>query len=535
MTMRAPDRPRRRTVSPITRRILAVNVLALAILVAGLLYLGQYRRSLIEAELVALRTQAEMFAAALGEGAVSASSQTGQRIVRDIALQIVRRLVQTTGTRARLFGTNGVLLADSRLLMGPGGMVQVRELPPPDLYNEVVSAALDVYDRLVLGLPGQDPMPPYHEKSVQQASDYDEVLRALAGENQNAVRAGRSGGMVLSVAVPVQRYKEVLGALMLSKGSRDIEAALFEVRLDILKVFAVALSVTVLLSVYLAGTIARPIRRLAAAAERMHRSRDREDILPDVVGRGDEIGDLARSLRRMTEALWERMEAIERFAADVAHEIKNPLTSLRSAVETAARVEDTEQQRKLMTIIEEDVHRLDRLISDISDASRLDAELLRAEKAPVDISRLLKVLADVHEATADAVSPRLRVDAEQDLVVDGMEGRLAQVFRNLIANAISFGAPASTITLAAARQGDWVEVKIDDEGPGIPEGKQAAIFERFYTERPEAEKFGTHSGLGLSISKQIAEAHGGTVHAENRRGGDGRVLGARFVVRLPLA
>ncbi len=204
-------------------------------------------------------------------------------------------------------------------------------------------------------------------------------------------------------------------------------------------------------------------------------------------------------------------------------------------METAARVKDAEQQRKLMTIIEEDVHRLDRLISDISDASRLDAELLRAERAPVDVGRMLGTLADVHEATAKAGTPHLRLESGQDLVIDGMEGRLAQVFRNVIANAVSFAAPASTITLTASRDGDWVEVKIDDEGPGIAEGKQAAIFERFYTERPESEKFGTHSGLGLSISKQIVEAHGGTVHAENRRGDDGRVLGARFVVRLPLA
>ena len=229
MTSEVPSRRRRRTISPITRRILAVNVLALGILVAGLLYLGQYRQSLIDAELTALMTQADMFAAALGEGAVSAGSQTGQRIVRDIARQIVRRLAQTTGTRARLFGADGVLLADSRLLMGPGGMVQIRELPPPDFYSEVVSAALEVYDRLVLWLPVQDPMPLYREESVQRAEDYDEVPRALAGKKEDAVRTGRNGGIILSVAVPVQRYKKVLGALMLSKGSREIEAAVFEV------------------------------------------------------------------------------------------------------------------------------------------------------------------------------------------------------------------------------------------------------------------------------------------------------------------
>jgi len=235
------------------------------------------------------------------------------------------------------------------------------------------------------------------------------------------------------------------------------------------------------------------------------------------------------------------MDAIEHFAADVAHEIKNPLTSLRSAVETAARVDDPLKQRKLLAVVLEDVQRLDRLITDISDASRLDAELSRVELEPVLIGRMLETLVDMHQASAEARAPRLVLSlpgpagtAAGDLAVLGIEGRLVQVFRNLIANAVSFSPPGAALHIAALRQGEWMVIVIEDAGPGIPEGKLEAIFERFYSERPAGEKFGTHSGLGLSISKQIVEAHRGTIRAENRRGADGAIIGARFTVRLPV-
>ena len=524
---------RARAFSPLTRRILAVNVLALVILVAGLLYLGEYRRSLIETKLESLRIQAELFAAAIGEGAITPDEGSGQDLHREIVRQMVRRLVETTENRARLFAVDGRLLADSRRLLGPGGMVQIEELPPPEDDEGLVGAVFDIYDRLMGRLMGSDPVAPYRENPVQRASDYTEVSQALTGEGRAAVRSLPQGGMVLSVAVPVQRYKQVLGALMLSKGSRDIDEALLQVRVDILKVFAVALAVTVALSLYLAGTIARPIRRLADAAEQVRQGLSRLHSIPYIAGRGDEIGDLALSLKDMTEALWRRMDAIEAFAADVAHEIKNPLTSLQSAVETAARVKDPDQQRKLMAIIQEDVRRLDRLISDISDASRLDAELSRAELAPVELGPMLATIVEVHEASASPGDCALRLECGDGLVVDGMDSRLAQVFRNLIANAFSFSPAGGGVTIAASGELDSVEVKIDDNGPGFPEGKEETIFDRFYSERPEGEKFGTHSGLGLSISKQIIEAHGGTITAENRHDGEGRVTGARFSVRLP--
>ncbi len=543
MLKRAHNRLWRRGRSPITRRILAINLLALAILVAGLLYLGTYRHSLIAAELAALEAQAEMFAAALGEGAVNAESPTGHRLVHEVVRQMVRRLVKATGTRARLFNADGVLIADSWRLLGADGIVQAEELPPPEaadgeargFLDGAMGALLGAYDRLAGGLAGGGEIPLYRENPIQRAADYREVLAALAGGENSQIRSARPGSLVLSVAVPVQRYKQVLGALMLSKGSRQIEEAIFQVRLDILKVFAVALAVTIALSLYLAGTIARPIHRLAEAAERIRHGHHRQHVIPDFSGRGDEIGELAMTLADMTEALWQRMDAIERFAADVAHEIKNPLTSLNSAVETAERIKDPEQQRKLMAIIKKDVQRLDRLISDISDASRLDSELSRAEQAPFDIGLMLATLADIHQAAiaGEAHPIRLEIADGAPLVVNAMEGRLAQVFRNIVDNAVTFSPPGRPITFKARPDGAWIEIEIIDQGPGIPEGKETAIFDRFYSERPENEEFGTHSGLGLSISKQIVEAHEGTITAENVKDEAGKVLGARFVVRLP--
>ena len=392
-----------------------------------------------------------------------------------------------------------------------------------------------LYEAALKWVPGKDDFPLYREERDQTAAHYVEVGGALAGDSPGMVRVDRQGRLVLSVAVPVQRYRQVLGALMLSKDGAEVDEAVDDRRRDILIVCGLALAVTVLLSFYLAGTIARPVRRLAEAADMVRYGKGRQFEIPDFRGRGDEIGDLSDALRSMTEALWARLDAIEAFAADVAHEIKNPLTSLRSAVETVARVEDPEQQRRLMSIILDDVHRLDRLISDISDASRLDAELSRAETESVDIGELLKALVSLHATVDGEEKPRILLDLldHQDLRVPGLEGRLGQVLRNLIANAVTFSPPGGTIRLAAHRQGQEIEISVCDEGPGIPAGKLEAVFERFYSERPAGEKFGLHSGLGLSISKQIIEAHGGTIEAENRADSSGRVLGACFVVTLP--
>jgi two-component system sensor histidine kinase ChvG len=531
-----PTGARRWSISPLTRRILAVNVLALALLAGGFLYLGKYQASLIGQQIESLRTQGEVFAAALGEGAVLDSVDEGEILLPDLARQMMRRLVEPTRTRARLFDVRGDIIADSRILRGPGDTVQVHELQVQEREGALLRFADRLYDWIFHILPRHTSYAVYRESATPRAEDYAEVMRALRGETGSAIRSEpQTGGLVFSVAIPIQRYKQVLGAVMLSTGSGEIEEALRTVRLELLRIFGVALLVTVLLSFYLAGTIARPIRRLAAAAERARGRRAKVEI-PDFTRRGDEIGDLSRSLREMTDALWQRMSAIESFAADVAHEIKNPLSSLRSAVETAARIEDPANQRRLMAIILSDVQRLDRLITDISDASRLDAELGRLEIEPVDLAAMLSMLADVHEATRVGDAPRLVLALgrnHRDLVVPGIETRLSQVFRNIIGNAVSFSPPRGEIRLMARHDGRAVVVSVEDEGPGIPDDKLTAIFDRFYTERPLGEQFGTHSGLGLSISKQIVEAHRGMIWAENRKDANGATIGARFSVRLP--
>lgn len=406
-------RPKLRLMSPLTRRILAVNVVALLIPVGGLLYLGPYHDGLVDAELESLRTQGEIMAGAIGEGAISITPAGRQVLELLPAQHIVRRLSMPTRVRARLFLPSGELVADSRLLPGGRGTIQVEVLAPREPDRGFVGMLMDVIDWIVGWLPRSAEFEVYEETAGQSTADYPEVKRALRGEIVGAVHVARNaahgtrhaynggGGLLLNVAVPVQRYRQVIGALLLSKDSREIEAAIRDVRLAIVAVFAGALIITVLLSFYLAGTIARPVLRLAAAAERVRHGIGREmQQIPDFTHRHDEIGDLSGVLREMTAALYLRMEAIERFAADVSHEIKNPLTSLRSAVETAARVKDPAQQHRLMTIIQEDVQRLDRLITDISDASRLDAELSRAETEPVSIANMLGALADMHRTTA---------------------------------------------------------------------------------------------------------------------------------------
>jgi two-component system, OmpR family, sensor histidine kinase ChvG len=527
---------RRWPISPLTRRILAVNVLALALLAGGFLYLGKYQASLIGQQIESLKTQGQVFAAALGESAVWDSADEGEVLLPDLARQTLRRVVEPTRARARLFDVKGDILADSRVLRGPGDTVQVHELPAPKTSGPIMRFSDLAYDWIVDKLPRRTRYPIYRENASESADDYPEVTRALGGESASAIRSDpATGGLILSVAVPIQQYKQVLGAIMLSTGSSEIEEEVRTVRLELLRIFSVALLVTVLLSFYLAGTIVRPIRRLAGAAERARGRRARVEI-PDFTRRGDEIGDLSGSLREMTDALWQRMSAIESFAADVAHEIKNPLSSLRSAVETAVRIEDPVKQRRLMAIILDDVERLDRLITDISDASRLDAELSRLEVAPIDIGAMLEALADLHESTRMAGAPRLVLELNnrsRPLIVPGIETRLSQVFRNLIANAISFSPPLGEIRLSAGHDGRAVLITIEDQGPGIPEEKLMAIFDRFYTERPAGEKFGTHSGLGLSISKQIVQAHRGMIWAENRSDAGGGDEGARFCILLP--
>jgi two-component system sensor histidine kinase ChvG len=376
-----------------------------------------------------------------------------------------------------------------------------------------------------------------------------EVQQALAGQRASEVRANDQGETIVSVAVPVQRFRAVRGVLLLSTQGGDIDGIIASERFALLQVFLVAALVMLILSMLLAGAIAGPVRRLAEAAERVRWGTKSRQEIPDFTNRSDEIGHLSGALRDMTKALYNRIDAIESFAADVAHELKNPLTSLRSAVETLPLARSDESRQRLLSIIQHDVRRLDRLISDISDASRLDAELARSDAEPVDMARLLEAVVSVANERRRAGDPPIRLSLDRHpsgrdaFLVLGHDSRLGQVFNNLIDNARSFSPPEGSVRVALRRRGDRVEVTVDDDGPGIPPHALDRVFERFYTDRPEEQGFGQNSGLGLSISRQIVEAHRGTIKALNRlapggetdEAGEPRRLGARFVVRLPAA
>jgi two-component system, OmpR family, sensor histidine kinase ChvG len=550
--------------SSLTRRIVFLNVAGLLALSIGITFLSQFRAGLIDARVQSLLVQGQIIAGAI---AASATVETDSSITIDPdkllelhpgesygpsedalygfdfpinperVAPVLRRLVSPTKTRARIYDRDGVLLVDSRSLFGRGDVLRF-DLPAPNAEKPGLLERVFIAVRRWLG---RGDLPLYRELGPANGRGYPEVGQALNGQNASMVRIDDRGDVIVSVAVPVQRFRAVRGALMLSTQGADIDDMVEAERLAILKVFLVAAGVMVVLSILLAGTIAEPVRRLADAAESVRRRiRSRVEI-PDFTRRRDEIGHLSGTLRDMTNAMYSRIEAIESFAADVAHELKNPLTSLRSAVETLPLARSDESRGRLLSIIQHDVKRLDRLISDISDASRLDAELQRQEAAPVDFAKLLSTLVTVANEVKrdDGVSVKLRFEGvgSRAFLVPGHDSRLGQVVDNLIENARSFSPSGGTVRVTCRRLKNTVEIIVDDDGPGVRPDALDKVFERFYTDRPH-QGFGQNSGLGLSISKQIVEAHGGAIWVENRAGpldadGASTVAGARFVVRLP--
>ena len=530
--------PRLRLAFPLTVRILAINVMALGVLVAGFFYLDQLQRDLMDAKLDALAREATLLAAALGESAVDTAGSSEAGLDRTAAATLVYRMNLPIDMRALLFNADGSLAVDSwRLPMAP---VQTTELPPPEEGRGVLGRAADAaYEWITARLPPRTTVPLYTELSNPSAADLPKVLSALQGNAGHAMHRTEDARLVAVAAAPIQPFRRVQGALFLVADASDVLESVRNERFTILQAFCIALGITIVLSLFFAGTITRPVRRLARAAERVRAGGGRKVAIPDFTARNDEIGRLSAALRDMTEALWVRMDAIERFVADVAHEVKNPLSSVLSAVDTAQRVDDEEKRAKLLALVGQDVKRLDRLLSQIADASKIDTELARARLEPVDIRAMLTTLAEMHGAAAsvseEPASAHFEIEGEGPFVVLGVEDRLAQVLQNLVGNARSFSPPGGTIALGLRRDGSGVVVSVDDEGPGVPAGMEEAIFRRFYTLRPEGETFGAHSGLGLSISRQIAEAHGGRLTCTNRHDPAGRVLGASFRLELPAA
>jgi two-component system, OmpR family, sensor histidine kinase ChvG len=547
----------RQSSSSLTRRIIFLNLAGLVVLVVGILYLSQFRAGLIDARRESLLVQGEIIAAAIAASSTTADPdntqidlerlldlQAGETYKPEDEVQldfpidpervapVLRRLVSPTNTRARIYDRDGTLLLDSRTIYD----VIRFDLPPPDEERpNYFQRRFMVFKRWI----AKGDLPTYRELTGN-GRGYDEVGQALNDLKASMVRINDRAEVIVSVAVPVKRSRAVRGALMLQTQGADIDEIVTEERLAIFKVFMVAASVMVVLSFVLASTIGGPMRRLAESAQVVRRRVRSRGEIADYTSRRDEIGDLSGSLRSMTSALYRRIEAIESFAADVAHELKNPLTSLRSAVETLPLAKSEESRVRLLAVIHHDVKRLDRLISDISDASRLDAEMQRQDSEPIDLRKLLTTVVSVANDVPreDGTTVTLRFEGGGHIFVLGHDSRFGQVINNLIDNARSFSPEAGIVRVTCRRHRSDIDIVVEDDGPGIYPEAMEKIFDRFYTYRPHQD-FGQNSGLGLSISKQIVEAHDGRLWAENRtatQGSEpGKVLGARFTVRLPAA
>jgi two-component system sensor histidine kinase ChvG len=469
-----------------------------------------------------LTTQGELIANVLGG---AATADVGEPVLlRDRASEIIQLLFIPEDQRARLFDVQGQLLADSYLI---ADRVELKPLPPARKRGGLV---------LRWRMQDKDALNPRSVAAARQALA-TEVREAATRGPVKELRRAQNGTQVVSVSIPVKRVEAVLGVLTLE--ASDVDATIAAQRKALLPFILVAVGVTLLSSFLLTWLIARPVRRLARAADRVKLARARSISLPDLSRRDDEIGDLSRSLESMTATQSLRMDAIEAFAADVAHEIRNPLTSMRSAVETLDLVKDPAQRERLTDILKQDVQRLDRLVTDISNASRLDAELSRDDPRPVDLRKLLFDIAGLYQAPSQRGGggkvSHAPGESSEPIRVMGREGPLGQVFRNLIDNARSFSPKGAQVRVQLKRDKGQATVTVEDEGPGIPPDNLETVFQRFYTSRPKGTSFGGNSGLGLSIARQIIEAHGGRIWAENRIDEEGKVQGARFTVTLPEA
>ncbi|WP_297515871.1 ATP-binding protein [uncultured Caulobacter sp.] len=520
---RGSAEPRRRLAWPrgsrLGRLIIILNVLALTIVIVGALVLNELRSGLVNAKIDSLTTQGQLIAKIIDQSATVGEPEPA--LDPYTASAILQLLFIPRSQRARLFDAHGKVLADSFVV---ADRVDWKVLPPARKPGEKDPSA------------GRSPRAAQRAERARNALS-GEIAQAMRGRTVAGTRISEDGDRVVSVSIPIQHVRAVLGVLTLEAG--DVDEIISAERKALLPFIVVAMTAILISSVLLHRLIAVPVQRLARAADHVRLQGARAIALPDLSRRADELGDLSRSLTDMTHSLSERMDAIERFAADVAHEIKNPLTSIRSAIETLDLVTEPAARTRLLGILKNDVNRLDRLVTDISNASRLDAELSREQPKALDLAKLLSEVASLYDAqlrpgpAPGSVRVGVTVDAARPVLVLARETPMGQVFRNLIDNARSFSPEDGEVRVVLTRARGKATVIVDDDGPGVPSDNLETIFERFYTSRPKGRAFGGNSGLGLSIARQIVEAHGGAIHAENRRDATGAVIGARFVVDLP--
>lgn len=519
--------------SPLTRKIIIFNLVTLSLMVSGILFLSQSRASLVDLRKQTLLADANVLATSL-EYQMDFSGISDFH--NPVLYETLEALATPISSRAQLFSTEGYLITDIGARPEVYGRASTAAPPKTNTLSDILN---DAWNRLAAVFV-KKPAPA--DESYLMAFRSAIAIRSMIDDDSTlATTMNEFQELIVTVAVPVSHEGDMVGAIVLSTLGGEIDAFIRNERQQILEVFMLAAFASIFLSVLLANTIGRPLRQLASAAKKGslqnsgHINPGRIDI-PDLTSRPDEIGDLSRQLRNMTTALYDRIEANEAFAADVAHELKNPLTSLGSAVESMRLVKDDAARERLMDVIRDDVNRMDRLVTDISNASRLDAELATDEMTSIDIVKMLQDLVDYQKELAAAEGVTLIGKFSGGIPkIEGLESRMAQVFVNLITNAISFVPEGGTVTVSTFQPNEnEVSVVVEDTGCGIPKENLEDVFKRFYSSRPEQE-FGNNSGLGLSISKQIVEAHGGELWAENLYGGDPDTpIGARFTVLLPV-
>lgn len=523
----------------LTLKILSVNLLAPVFLVIGLFYIEQYQTNIVESRLMSLKSETRLYAGALKESVFS--RKRTESVQPDIIIERARRLIDTlsesSGDRLRLTDTKGQLLADSARKGTGGEMIKIESLAPLSGKRED-RQRLNMLD-LMRHIPLTADLPRLPEDKIDRAAL--EFISKSTRKDKVVAKAYISGDgrqkIVMLAATPLFDQQTIRGYLIISHRADDILTEIAQIRLEVLRLSGIALLATLILSLYLAWQIGVPLRKLASAARSIKKGQKIGDI-PVFQKRHDEIGTLSLAMRDMTRALGERLDTIEKFAGDVSHELKNPLSSMRSAVETLKRYQGksqtTPEQDRLMKVLIHDIDRMNRLITDISTSSRLDVALEREGRMTIDLYALLSGIIDLQTMFDKRASLKLEAAAGESFEVFGNADRLAQVFQNLIDNAVSFSPEGGCVRVVLERDKNWVIVKIIDQGSGIPEDKLESIFDRFYSERPGHENYGDHSGLGLAIARQIITAHDGDIRAENISL-DAKIKGARFIVRLPSA
>ncbi len=527
-----------RRITTLTTRIIGINALALILLLIGIVSLSQYQENLIEIKTESFEKEVNLILTTLSYNDLGGYKDENNTSTIN---PVLKDIWKKTGHQIRVFTANGALIGQTPR---PVNTRNIKDLQSIKMLKKLIRIILVI-------IPRPDRLKEYELGNIDHIKDHTDTVLALTGVTAVSAWIDKNHNILMTAAVPIIKEKNIQGIALITRDGQDIQNDLSDMWIRMLGAFAITVVFTIIVSIYLSGVIAKPLKKLSKTAEGVRKGKLKHYDIPDYSKRNDEIGDLSIALRQMTEALSDRMDSIENFAADVAHELKNPLTSLKSAVEALTVAKKKEDRVKLTDIVLHDVDRLNRLITDISTSSKLDAQLSRQTLEEIDIKSIISNILDTYQnplgrtiskshawqetATAKNINIVLSSNTEAPILVWALSGRLEQVINNIISNALSFSPENANITIKALEGKNNVKILIEDQGPGIPKNKLEDIFERFYSERPHTEAYGRHSGLGLSICKQIVAAFGGDIFAENiylKNNEATEPQGARFTIIL---